>query len=150
MYHIIVNPVAKSGLVKKIRLRVHHTLSLRYLPFRSYTTSYHGHARELAAQIISAPWDSQEDSLIAICGDGTVNEDLNGIRHLERVPCRVPSHGRGNRRMRRYLVRATSLKLHTFRPMTVDLDGESGGLQTDLEIALEQEFLKVITPGQEV
>ena len=49
MYHIIVNPVAKSGLVKKIRLRVHHTLSLRYLPFRSYTTSYHGHARELAA-----------------------------------------------------------------------------------------------------
>lgn len=86
MYHIIVNPVAKSGLVKKIRLRVHHTLSLRYLPFRSYTTSYHGHARELAAQIISAPWDSQEDSLIAICGDGTVNEDLNGIRHLEWVP----------------------------------------------------------------
>ena len=86
MYHIIVNPVAKSGLVKKIRLRVHHTLSLRYLPFRSYTTSYHGHARALAAQIISAPWDSQEDSLIAICGDGTVNEDLNGIRHLERVP----------------------------------------------------------------
>lgn len=52
--------------------------------------------------------------------------------------------------MRRYLVRASSLKLHTFRPMTVHLDGESGGLQTDLEIALEQEFLKVITPGQEV
>lgn len=47
-------------------------------------------------------------------------------------------------------MRASSLKLHTFRPMAVHLGGESGGLQTDLEIALEQEFLKVITPGQEV
>lgn len=88
MYRVIVNPGSGKGGGKKIGVYIAKTLKSKNLEFELFETEYKGHAKELAA-------DFKDGVIIAVGGDGTFHEVLNGMDietcALGFIPC-----GRGN------------------------------------------------------
>ena len=82
MYTFIVNPHARSGRGEEIWRSLEPLLLQRKVDYRVFFTRYQRHATRLARQITGAPG---EHTLIALGGDGTVNEVLNGIVDFDRV-----------------------------------------------------------------
>lgn len=82
MYYFIVNPRSRSGNGKYVWQQAERILEQEDTEYRVYFTAYRFHATELAAEITSRP---ERLTLIAVGGDGTVNEVLNGIRDFSRV-----------------------------------------------------------------
>ena len=92
MYHIIANP--KAGDRKVARL-LKHTLKLLDKAGAEYTlheTHYKAHGTEIAAEL------TKEDgvNIIALGGDGTVHDVLNGIRDVEKCNFGIIPLGTGN------------------------------------------------------
>ena len=92
MYHIIANP--KAGDRKVARL-LKHTLRLLEQAGVEYTlheTHYKAHGTEIAAEL------TKEDgvNVIALGGDGTVHDVLNGIRDVEKCNFGIIPLGTGN------------------------------------------------------
>lgn len=92
MYHIIANP--KAGDRKVARL-LKHTLKLLEKAGEEYTlheTHYKAHGTEIAAEL------TKEDgvNIIALGGDGTVHDVLNGIRDVEKCSFGIIPLGTGN------------------------------------------------------
>lgn len=82
MYYFIVNPASRSGNGKYVWQKAEKILDQENTEYRVYFTSYQGHATELARDITAR---GERLTLIAVGGDGTVNEVLNGIRDFSRV-----------------------------------------------------------------
>ncbi len=82
MYHIIVNPMSRSGRGKKIWKKVQDLLVAKQIPYQVYFTQFHGHATKIANEL-SASVESTKETLhlIVLGGDGTVNEVIQDI-HL--------------------------------------------------------------------
>lgn len=76
MYHFIVNPHARSGLGQKVWTDLENVLKNKKIEYQVFFTKYQKHATSIANEITS---DGQEHTLIALGGDGTVNEVVNGI-----------------------------------------------------------------------
>ncbi len=90
MLRVIYNPVAGPKVVSKIdRIRV--VLTRRGVPHEILKTVRPGHATRLAQE---AALD-KANAVIAVGGDGTVNEVANGLAGSETRLCVVP-HGTGN------------------------------------------------------
>lgn len=92
MYHIIANP--KAGDRKVARL-LKHTLKFMEKAGAEYTlheTHYKAHGTEIAAEL------TKEDgvNIIALGGDGTVHDVLNGIRDVEKCNFGIIPLGTGN------------------------------------------------------
>ncbi|MCL2718942.1 MAG: diacylglycerol kinase family lipid kinase [Lachnospiraceae bacterium] len=88
MYHIIVNPMAKSGRGKKLWRRVEAGLIERNVKYDVYFSKRAGfvtkHVRELTEAYNTG--DNPEPlKIIILGGDGTINETLQGIADFERV-----------------------------------------------------------------
>lgn len=88
MYRFIVNPGSGSGNGKKIEALIRSQMSDKNIPFEICETARKGHAKQLAEQF-------DGERIIAVGGDGTFHEVLNGL-DVEKcgigfIPC-----GRGN------------------------------------------------------
>lgn len=92
--YFIVNTNAKTGKAGFAWHSVCNMLKERHIPFEAYETKYEGHATELAREISGK--DQKEIYLIAVGGDGTMNEVLNGITDFEKVRFGMIPSGSGN------------------------------------------------------
>ena len=82
MYHFIVNPHARSGLGHQVWTELENILKERKIEYRVYFTKYQKHATSIAHKITS---DDEEHVVVALGGDGTVNEVVNGIVDYEKT-----------------------------------------------------------------
>ena len=84
MYYFIVNPGSRSGAGKDVWQKAEQILEQENVEYRVYFTGYRYHATRIAREITSRT-DSERVILVAVGGDGTVNEVLNGITDFSRV-----------------------------------------------------------------
>ena len=96
-YKIIVNPVSGRGNGEQIYPLIERRLQALGMEFDICRTEYPGHAIELAEQASIAGYDG----VVAVGGDGTVNEVINGLMRASlngqgRAALGLVSVGRGN------------------------------------------------------
>lgn len=72
---LIVNPVARGGAMGKRWPRIQKALREESLPFTADLTEGAGHATELARQALADGYRL----IVAVGGDGTINEVVNGL-----------------------------------------------------------------------
>lgn len=82
MYHFIVNPNARSGLGKAVWKELEVVLKDKKVDYEVYFTKFRKHATTIAQEITS---DGKEHTIVALGGDGTVNEVVNGIADYEKT-----------------------------------------------------------------
>ena len=93
MYYFIVNPSSRSGHGKEVWQTVEEILDQEDVEYRVYFTAHRYHATKLAQEITA---QNTRLTLVAIGGDGTVNEILNGIRDFSTVTFAYIPTGSGN------------------------------------------------------
>lgn len=82
MYNFIVNPNARSGLGQKVWDTLENILKNENIDYQVFFTKYQKHATAITREITS---DGEEHIVVALGGDGTVNEVVNGITDLEKT-----------------------------------------------------------------
>lgn len=92
-YTFIVNSHARSGMGGMIWEVIEPELKKGQIDYECYQTSHPAHATKLAAEITG---DGKEHTIIALGGDGTVNEVINGIHDLEKATFGYIPTGSGN------------------------------------------------------
>lgn len=92
MYHIIANPTAGSKKVVRMLKKVRKILDERGVEYTVHATTHKGEGREIAEEL------TKEDGveIIALGGDGTVHEVLNGIRDVTKCRFGIIPSGTGN------------------------------------------------------
>ncbi|MEU3335461.1 diacylglycerol/lipid kinase family protein [Streptomyces sp. NPDC002144] len=82
---LVVNPAATTTSARRRDVLIHALAS--EMKLEAVTTEYRGHARDLARQAA----DSDDiDLVVALGGDGTVNEVVNGLLHAGPNPDGLP------------------------------------------------------------
>lgn len=94
MLHFIVNENSRSGRGRHIWKEAEQYLQAKGISYKMHATQYKGHAVELAREICQLP--EEEIRLVAVGGDGTINEVVNGMTHFEKVRFGVIPTGSGN------------------------------------------------------
>ena len=95
MLDFIVNPLAggKNGKVMNKNLSlVSNYLSEKQIPFTIHKTEYKGHGKILTEELIK----NGSTDIIAMGGDGTLHEVINGFSNFERVTLGILPCGTGN------------------------------------------------------
>jgi YegS/Rv2252/BmrU family lipid kinase len=82
MYHVIVNPAARSGRGKKNWEIVKRVLDEKEVKYKSYLTSKHGDAARIVSKICE---ENERVHLMVLGGDGTLNEVIQGLDSFENV-----------------------------------------------------------------
>lgn len=90
MLHFIYNPIAGNGLAAKVRSAIEPRLN--GIPHQFHETQYKKHASELVSRLTAGG----ETDIIAMGGDGTLNEALNGIENPAKVRLGLIPCGSGN------------------------------------------------------
>lgn len=87
-FTFIINPAAGKGKGRKLMYTLEREIMRRRLHAEIVYTERHGHAQELAQA-------SSADVIVAVGGDGTINEVVNGIIGTEKTLGIIPN-GSGN------------------------------------------------------
>lgn len=82
MYHFIVNPNARSGLGHKVWQSLEAVLKNQNVEYQVYFTKYQHHATKITKALTSS---GEKCTVIALGGDGTVNEVMNGIADISKT-----------------------------------------------------------------
>lgn len=82
MYTFIVNPNARSGLGHKIWSSLEEVLKEKNVEYQVFFTKYQHHATKLCQKLTST---DEKCTIIALGGDGTINEVVNGICNIEKT-----------------------------------------------------------------
>jgi YegS/Rv2252/BmrU family lipid kinase len=82
MYYFIVNPSSRSGRGKLVWRSVEQILEKEEVEYRVFFTAYRYHATQLAREITSR---NTRVILVAVGGDGTVDEIIGGIQDFSKV-----------------------------------------------------------------
>lgn len=82
IYDFILNPQARSGRGELIWSDIEPELKKRRIEYKVYKTTGKCDGRRIAREITA---DGEEHTLVVLGGDGTINEVVNGIVHLEKV-----------------------------------------------------------------
>lgn len=97
MYYFIVNPNSRSGKGYQIWLRLKAELEKSTAEYQAYLTEHPGHARELAAMLTAPSGDGEENRIIvAVGGDGTLNEVVDGLNVSSHITLGYIPTGSGN------------------------------------------------------
>lgn len=91
----IINPQAKNGYCQKIWLKIQQVLKQENITYSSSFTEYRGHAKELARSYAEKAGGKRLD-LIAVGGDGTLHEVVNGAAMYPNVNVGFIPGGSGN------------------------------------------------------
>lgn len=94
MLHFIVNKNSRSGQGMYIWESVELYLKANGISYQMHETEYAGHAVELAREISELP--EEDIRLVAVGGDGTINEVVNGMTNFDKVRFGVIPTGSGN------------------------------------------------------
>ena len=94
MLYFIVNKKSKSGKGAKVWQEVQGILIRKKIHYKAWITEYEGHAFSLAEKICEMV--DEDICLVAVGGDGTANEVINGIVHWEKVRFGMIPTGSGN------------------------------------------------------
>ena len=92
-YQFIVNPKARSGRGARVWEDLKQILENDGIDFEARCTEYAGQAEEFAAEMTA---DGEEHLIVALGGDGTVNEVINGILDCSKVVFGYIPTGSGN------------------------------------------------------
>lgn len=109
--HFILNPNAGNGRGKNQWLQFQPHLTIDY---KLHETEYAGHTFELAREIAVEATVQHPICIIAIGGDGTVNEVVNGAAHIDNVYIGAIAAGSGNDFARGYTVFNHAKELERF------------------------------------
>lgn len=104
MLNIILNPISNGGKVRRAFHKVHEKLVSLKTEFRVFETEREKQAIHLAHELTSeGPCD-----LLAVGGDGTLNEVVNGFSQFRKLPSGAYPRGYGQRfcRMRGHSARS--------------------------------------------
>lgn len=92
--YFIINPKAKNGHCFHIWKSVETQLKKDKIPYWALFSEYPGHAKILSRQIAAS--SSDDKIIIAVGGDGTMHEVMNGIVNNEKVTLGFIPGGSGN------------------------------------------------------
>ncbi|MBV7507332.1 diacylglycerol kinase family lipid kinase [Bacillus sp. sid0103] len=92
--YFIINPKAGNGHCFKIWKRVEHQLRGNNVSYLAFFTEYPGHAKDLASQI--ALKNLEQKIIIAVGGDGTMHEVMNGVVDDHHITLGFIPGGSGN------------------------------------------------------
>lgn len=92
MFHFIVNPTARSVKRKKIIEKISSAMEKAGEKYKLHFTERRGHAGEYAKELS----ENGECHIIAVGGDGTLHEVLNGITKMNNVTLGLIPCGTGN------------------------------------------------------
>jgi diacylglycerol kinase (ATP) len=92
--YFIINPKARNGYSLKVWEKVETRLMDDKIPYLAFFTEYHGHAIKLAAQIVEE--NNEQKVIIAVGGDGTISEVMNGIAKYDNITLGFVPGGSGN------------------------------------------------------
>ncbi|MCI8402446.1 MAG: diacylglycerol kinase family lipid kinase [Lachnospiraceae bacterium] len=97
MYYFIVNPNSRSGKGAQIWKQLKTELEKSTVEYRVYLTEAPGHARQLAASLSGTSAANDPDRIIvAVGGDGTLNEVVDGLNVSSHVTLGYIPTGSGN------------------------------------------------------
>ena len=96
MYYFIVNPNSRSGKGALIWKDLKGILNERNVKYKTFFTEYRGHAVLLSESITSDAAPENPITLIAVGGDGTIQEVLSGIHDLSYITFGYIPTGSGN------------------------------------------------------
>lgn len=100
--YFIINPKARNGYSLKIWKKVESKLLADKIPYLAFFTEYPGHAKKLSAQIAGS--NQQEKLVIAVGGDGTIHEVMNGMVKYSHITLGFIPGGSGNDFSRGFLI----------------------------------------------
>lgn len=92
--YFIVNPSAKNGKCKKIWNKIERMLQQQHICYRVVFTQKQGDGAKLAQQI--AEQTNEPIAFIAVGGDGTIHEVMNGVAMYSHVTTGYMPAGTGN------------------------------------------------------
>ncbi|MDF1508677.1 diacylglycerol kinase family lipid kinase [Robertmurraya sp. DFI.2.37] len=136
--HFIINPQAKNGYSMKVWKKVEKRLALEQIPFHATFTKYRGHAVEIVRALLNSARVEDLVMIVAIGGDGTLHEVINGAANARNVMIGMIPAGSGNDFRRGYGVPKNPLAALKFiseqvktRPFFADI-GEIKNEQGDV------------------
>ena len=138
-YHIIVNPLSGKGLGKKALRSVETVLTGKEIDYEVHMTEHAGHATEIARELSQTP----DTVIIAMGGDGSCSEVLNGIENFENVTLGFIPCGTGND-----YAHATHIPTDVTKAVDLILNGEVG--YTDFLEVNDRRCLNICGAGMDV
>lgn len=82
MYTFIVNPHSRSKMGQVLWSQLESTLKVRNIEYQVHLTQYQKHATKIVRALTR---DGKTHTIVALGGDGTINEVINGIYDFAKV-----------------------------------------------------------------
>ncbi|SOC36630.1 diacylglycerol/lipid kinase family protein [Ureibacillus acetophenoni] len=130
--HFIVNEKAGNGKGKKIWNKLKDQLSVQYF---EHITQFSGHALQLSESISNSNLHQSDFALIvAVGGDGTIHEVLNGIVEKSNIYIGFVKAGSGNDYSRAYHSFQSAKEIELFLKTPYGMRMDSGLIQATLDM----------------